>query len=57
MKYLVVAIVLFGFVSCQKDKKEYKEIQDANPTSLQNEIHEGKSTASKINNIPTKSIV
>ena len=42
MKYLVVAIVLFGFVSCQKDKKEYKEIQDANPTSLQNEIHEGK---------------
>ena len=27
MKYLVVAIVLFGFVSCQKDKKEYREIE------------------------------
>ena len=42
MKYLAIVIVLLGFVSCQKDKKEYKEIQDANPTSLQNETQEGR---------------
>ncbi len=42
MKYLVVAIVLFGFVSCQKDKKEYKEIKESNSTVAQNEVHEGK---------------
>lgn len=42
MKYLVVAIVLFGFVSCQKDKKEYKEIKESNSTVAQNEVNEGK---------------
>jgi cytochrome c553 len=42
MKYLVVAFVLFGFVSCQKDKKEYKEIKESNSTVAQNEVHEGK---------------
>lgn len=42
MKYLVVAIVLFGFVSCQKDKKEYKEIKESNSIVAQNEVNEGK---------------
>lgn len=42
MKYLVVILLIFGFVSCQKDKKEYREIQDTKPTSLQTEAHDGK---------------
>lgn len=42
MKYLVIAIALLGFVSCQKEKKEYKEIKEQNPIVQQKEAHEGK---------------
>lgn len=42
MKPIILLFSLTFFFSCQKDKKEYKEIQDTNPTSLQNEIYEGK---------------